>query len=87
MAKNWAICIGINQYNNLSPLNYAVRDAEAMRGYFTEVGFDPLNNLPEFPLNREFEVLLEGQVSWVQWVRCLYFQILMSSFCRYHFKE
>jgi uncharacterized caspase-like protein len=31
MAKNWAICVGINQYDNLSPLNYAVRDAEAMR--------------------------------------------------------
>jgi formylglycine-generating enzyme required for sulfatase activity/uncharacterized caspase-like protein len=40
MAKNWAICVGINQYDNLSPLNYAVRDAEAMRDYFTEVGFD-----------------------------------------------
>jgi formylglycine-generating enzyme required for sulfatase activity len=40
MAKNWAMCVGINQYDNLSPLNYAVRDAEAMRDYFTEVGFD-----------------------------------------------
>ena len=40
MAKNWAICVGINQYDNLSALNYAVRDAEAMRDYFTEVGFD-----------------------------------------------
>ena len=40
MAKNWAICVGINQYDNLPPLNYAVRDAEAMRDYFTEVGFD-----------------------------------------------
>jgi len=40
MAKNWAICVGINQYDNLSRLNYAVRDAEAMRDYFTEVGFD-----------------------------------------------
>jgi hypothetical protein len=40
MAKNWAICVGINQYDNLPPLNCAVRDAEAMRDYFTEVGFD-----------------------------------------------
>jgi formylglycine-generating enzyme required for sulfatase activity/uncharacterized caspase-like protein len=40
MAKNWAICVGINQYDNLSALNYAVRDAEAMRDYFMEVGFD-----------------------------------------------
>jgi hypothetical protein len=40
MAKNWAICVGINQYDNLPPLNCAVRDAEAMRDYFTEVDFD-----------------------------------------------
>jgi uncharacterized caspase-like protein len=34
MGKNWAIAIGINQYRNLQPLNYAVRDAEAVRAYF-----------------------------------------------------
>ncbi|MBO3459925.1 SUMF1/EgtB/PvdO family nonheme iron enzyme [Aetokthonos hydrillicola Thurmond2011] len=34
MAKNWAIAIGINQYNNLQTLNYAKRDAEAMRDWF-----------------------------------------------------
>ncbi len=34
MGKNWAIAIGINHYRNLQPLNYAVRDAEAMRDYF-----------------------------------------------------
>ncbi|MEH2336175.1 SUMF1/EgtB/PvdO family nonheme iron enzyme [Nostoc sp.] len=41
MAKNWAIAIGINQYNNLQHLNYAKLDAEAMRDWFEkEVRFD-----------------------------------------------
>ncbi|MEH2238560.1 SUMF1/EgtB/PvdO family nonheme iron enzyme [Nostoc sp.] len=41
MAKNWAIAIGINQYNNLQHLNYAKLDAEAMRDWFQkEVRFD-----------------------------------------------
>ena len=41
MAKNWAIAIGINQYNNLQHLNYAKLDAEAMRDCFEkEVRFD-----------------------------------------------
>ncbi|MEH2398197.1 SUMF1/EgtB/PvdO family nonheme iron enzyme [Nostoc sp.] len=41
MAKNWAVAIGINQYNNLQHLNYAKLDAEAMRDWFEkEVRFD-----------------------------------------------
>ncbi|WP_309242658.1 SUMF1/EgtB/PvdO family nonheme iron enzyme [Limnofasciculus baicalensis] len=41
MAKNWAIAIGINEYNNLRSLRYAKRDAESMRDFFLEeVGFD-----------------------------------------------
>ena len=42
MAKNWAIAIGINQYNpnNFAPLNYAKRDAELMRDFFHRAGFD-----------------------------------------------
>ncbi|MEM9272303.1 MAG: caspase family protein [Cyanobacteria bacterium P01_F01_bin.143] len=36
MAKNWAIAIGINQYENLSNLKYAVRDAELMKIWFEE---------------------------------------------------
>ncbi len=40
MAKNWAIAIGINQYRNLQPLQFAVRDAIAMQDYFlNEVSF------------------------------------------------
>jgi formylglycine-generating enzyme required for sulfatase activity/uncharacterized caspase-like protein len=34
MSDNWAICIGINRYDNLKPLEYAQRDAEAMSGFF-----------------------------------------------------
>lgn len=41
MGKNWAITIGINQYDNLTPLKYAKRDAEAMRDFcLKDMGFD-----------------------------------------------
>jgi len=40
MAKNWAIAIGINHYFNLQPLKYAKRDAESMRDFFKQAGFD-----------------------------------------------
>ena len=41
MAKNWAIAIGINHYDNLQPLSYAQQDAAAMRDYFlNEAGFE-----------------------------------------------
>jgi formylglycine-generating enzyme required for sulfatase activity/uncharacterized caspase-like protein len=36
MAKNWAIAIGINNYNNLQALNFAKRDAEVMAAWFTD---------------------------------------------------
>jgi len=42
MAKNWAIAIGINQYNpnNFASLKYAKRDAELMCDFFYSAGFD-----------------------------------------------
>lgn len=43
MSKNWAIAIGINNYNenNFAPLNYAKRDAECVRDFFLyEAKFD-----------------------------------------------
>ncbi len=42
MGRNWAIAIGINSYNpnNFAPLKYAKRDAELMRDFFQEAGFD-----------------------------------------------
>ena len=37
---NWAICIGINQYDDLQPLKYAVRDAERMKDWLiNKAGF------------------------------------------------
>jgi formylglycine-generating enzyme required for sulfatase activity/uncharacterized caspase-like protein len=33
MSQNWAICIGIDRYDNLQPLQYARRDAEALRDF------------------------------------------------------
>ncbi|MEH2166846.1 MAG: SUMF1/EgtB/PvdO family nonheme iron enzyme [Nostoc sp.] len=41
MAKNWAIAIGINQYDYLQPLNYAKRDAQLMQEFLgNEAGFE-----------------------------------------------
>ena len=41
MSKNWAVCIGINRYDNLQSLSYARQDAEALRDFFEkEAGFD-----------------------------------------------
>jgi uncharacterized caspase-like protein len=43
MAKNWAIAIGINQYNYLQPLQFAKRDAQVMQEFLrTEAGFDQI---------------------------------------------
>ncbi|NET39419.1 MAG: hypothetical protein F6K19_46880 [Cyanothece sp. SIO1E1] len=51
MGKNWAITIGINQYNNLQPLDYAQRDAEVVRDFcLNEIQFEKVyhfaNNSP-----------------------------------------
>ena len=41
MGRNWAITIGINDYYNLQPLRYAVRDGAAMGDLFRqELGFE-----------------------------------------------
>lgn len=41
MVKNWAIAIGINQYDYLQPLNYAKRDAQLMQEFLVnEAGFE-----------------------------------------------
>ena len=55
MGKNWAIAIGINNYDNLQPLKYAQRDAEEMQHWFEEAGFDQVflftENSPKIPAN------------------------------------
>jgi uncharacterized caspase-like protein len=38
MSRNWAICIGINDYYNLQPLQYAVQDAASIRDFFLRQG-------------------------------------------------
>ncbi|MEH2243041.1 SUMF1/EgtB/PvdO family nonheme iron enzyme [Nostoc sp.] len=41
MVKNWAIAIGINQYDYLQPLNFAKRDAQLMQEFLSkEAGFE-----------------------------------------------
>jgi uncharacterized caspase-like protein len=39
-AKNWAIVVGINAYENIGQLRYANRDAAALRDFFREAKFD-----------------------------------------------
>ena len=34
MAENWAIVVGINEYENLSSLKYAQQDAEEIAAWF-----------------------------------------------------
>lgn len=36
MSENWAVCIGINRYDNLRPLDYARQDAEAVSAFFSD---------------------------------------------------
>ena len=59
---NWAIAIGINFYNHtLDELKYAKRDAEEMKGWFEEVGFEevflftddspPINRVQGYDIN------------------------------------
>ncbi len=41
MSQNWAICVGIDRYDNLQPLHCAKRDAEALRDFFEkDVAFE-----------------------------------------------
>ena len=41
MSKNWAIAIGINQYDYLQPLNYAKRDAQLIQQFLgNEAAFE-----------------------------------------------
>ncbi|MBF1989535.1 GUN4 domain-containing protein [Fischerella thermalis] len=41
MTKNWALVIGINQYEFLEPLKYAKQDAQSMQNFLcNEIGFE-----------------------------------------------
>ena len=41
MGKDWAIAIGTNQYDNLTPLNHVKRDRELWRDfYLNKAGFE-----------------------------------------------
>ncbi|WP_281257047.1 caspase family protein [Brunnivagina elsteri] len=56
MGKSWAFAIGINHYDNLQPLKYAQRDAEAMATWFQEEAkfervFLFTENSPPIPAN------------------------------------
>jgi formylglycine-generating enzyme required for sulfatase activity len=58
MGRNWAITIGINDYYNLQPLRYAVRDGTAMGDLFRqELGFEQVyhfaDDAPPIETDRE----------------------------------
>jgi formylglycine-generating enzyme required for sulfatase activity/uncharacterized caspase-like protein len=40
MGQNWAIVVGINEYDTMRRLKYAERDAESMRDFFRQLKFD-----------------------------------------------
>ena len=57
MGKNWAIAVGINNYDNLQSLKYAQRDAEVMKAWFEkEARFDQVflftENSPPIPASK-----------------------------------
>lgn len=57
MGRNWAITVGINQYHNLKPLQYAQRDAEAMQDFcLNEAKFERVyqfaEGAPPIPVER-----------------------------------
>ena len=60
MAKNWAICIGINEYQYMQSLEYAVRDAEQMsswlkaQGTFEKIYLFTDNSPPIADMTKEF---------------------------------
>ena len=42
-AKSWAVVIGINEYPNFPPLEYAVNDARAIEARFQRMGFEVIS--------------------------------------------
>lgn len=38
--RNWAIAIGVNQYDRLPSLKYAERDAQEMAAFWRSIGFE-----------------------------------------------
>ncbi|MBX2865971.1 MAG: caspase family protein [Leptolyngbyaceae cyanobacterium MAG.088] len=45
---NWAITIGINSYRYLQPLQFAMRDADAVQQFFSnELGFQQVYHFTE----------------------------------------
>jgi len=64
MGQNWAITIGINRYKNLQPLNFAKRDAEAMRSYIQqELGCQMMYHFSDDspPIPQDFGAPLDSQ--------------------------
>jgi uncharacterized caspase-like protein len=55
MGQNWAIVLGVNEYSNLRRLNYAEQDAESVRDFFRELGFEQVyffaQNAPRIPVD------------------------------------
>jgi len=59
--KNYAIAIGINNYEHLPKLQYAVRDAEAMNGRFKAEDFSLINRFTAQPTLATIQGFLVSQ--------------------------
>lgn len=73
MGRNFAICIGINRYEYLQDLSYAKRDAESMRSFFEEVGFEKVYYFAEDAPNiqQDYGSPISGEPSFGKLMRFL----------------
>ncbi|TCL74656.1 SUMF1/EgtB/PvdO family nonheme iron enzyme [Rhizobium sp. BK251] len=74
MSQNLAVCIGINRYDNLKPLDYARQDAEAVSSFFSkEAGFKDVYFLAEDapPLKSDYGQPLQSRPTFGNLMRFL----------------
>ncbi|MFK0164477.1 SUMF1/EgtB/PvdO family nonheme iron enzyme [Rhizobium sp. NPDC090279] len=74
MSENWAICIGINRYDNLRPLEYAQQDAQAISEFFSHAAhFKQVYHLAEDapPLTSDFGSPLQSRPTFGNLMRFL----------------
>lgn len=71
MAKNWAVVIGINEYEHLQrPLKYAKRDAELMRDFlYNEAGFEKVYHFSEDSSEKQLLPTRANVMRWLSHVR------------------
>lgn len=74
MSENWAICVGINRYDNIKPLAYARQDAEAIADFFRKAaGFKGVYSFAEDapPITADFGQPLQSSPTFINLRRFL----------------